>query len=74
MLEHQARREIIRNEYFAGTPVKLIAQMCGSTPGSVKVIAHKMGIRHASRASEISRFQIWRRQHEGVSRTRAENA
>lgn len=39
-------REIIRAGYAAGTPVKAIAEECGSTPGSVRVVARKMGIRH----------------------------
>ncbi|NGP19317.1 sigma-70 family RNA polymerase sigma factor [Devosia aurantiaca] len=39
-------REIIRAGYAAGRPVADIARDCQSTPGSVKVIAHHMGIRH----------------------------
>lgn len=42
-------REIIRHGYRIGAPVKAIAELCGSTPGSVRVIAHNMGLRHASR-------------------------
>lgn len=40
-------RDIIRAGYAAGLPVSLIAVQCESTPGSVRVIAHNMGIRHA---------------------------
>lgn len=40
-------RDIIRHGYRIGAPVKVIAELCHSTPGSVKVIAHKMGIKHA---------------------------
>lgn len=39
-------RDIIRAGYAAGRPVKAIADECSSTPGSVRVIARKMGIRH----------------------------
>lgn len=39
-------REIIRAGYEAGTKVAEIARQCESTPGSVKVIAHKMGLVH----------------------------
>ena len=39
-------RDIIRAGYEAGTKVAEIARQCESTPGSVKVIAHKMGLRH----------------------------
>jgi len=39
-------RDIIRAGYADGTKVADIARQCESTPGSVKVIAHKMGLRH----------------------------
>lgn len=39
-------REVIRAGYAAGTKVADIARQCGSTPGSVKVIASKMGLIH----------------------------
>lgn len=39
-------RDIIRAGYAAGKPVSDIARECESTPGSVKVIAHNMGLRH----------------------------
>ncbi len=39
-------REIIRAGYAAGTKVAEIARQCESTPGSVKVIAHRMKLRH----------------------------
>lgn len=39
-------REIIRAGYAAGIKVTEIARQCGSTPGSVKVTAHNMGLRH----------------------------
>lgn len=45
-------REIIRAGYAASMPVSEIARQAGSTPGSVRVIAHKMGIRHGSFISE----------------------
>lgn len=45
-------REIIRAGYKAGRPVADIARDCDSTRGSVKVIAHKMGIRHKKYVSE----------------------
>lgn len=40
------RRAIIEQGYQVGLPVSEIAAMIGSTPGSVRVIAHKMGIKH----------------------------
>lgn len=45
-------RDIIRAGYAAGTPVADIARQCDSTPGSVKVIAHKMKLRHRYHISE----------------------
>ena len=39
-------RDIIRAGYAAGTKVAEIARQCDSTPGSVKVIAHRMGLQH----------------------------
>lgn len=39
-------REVIRAGYAAGLPVPVIASQCDSTPGSVKVIAYNMGLRH----------------------------
>lgn len=42
-------REIIRDGYARGLPVAEIARLADSTPGSVKVIAHKMGIKHQKR-------------------------
>jgi hypothetical protein len=39
-------REIIRAGYAAGVKVADIARQCDSTPGSVRVVAKKMGIRH----------------------------
>lgn len=39
-------RDIIRAGYAAGKPLTQIATECESTPGSVKVIAHQMGLRH----------------------------
>jgi hypothetical protein len=39
-------RDIIRAGYAAGKSVADIARECDSTPGSVRVIAHKMGLRH----------------------------
>ncbi len=42
-------REIIRDGYQRGLPVAEIARLAGSTPGSVKVIAHNMGIKHQRR-------------------------
>lgn len=38
-------REIIRAGYAAGRPLKDIARDCESTPGSVAVTAHNMGLR-----------------------------
>jgi hypothetical protein len=45
-------RDIIRAGYAKARPVADIARDCESTPGSVKVTAHRMGIRHGSRLSE----------------------
>lgn len=45
-------REVIRAGYAAGAKVADIARQCESTPGSVKVIAHKMGLRHRKYLSE----------------------
>lgn len=45
-------REIIRAGYAAGTKVADIARQCESTPGSVKVTAHRMGLRHRYYVSE----------------------
>lgn len=45
-------REIIRAGYAAGTKVAEIARQCGSTPGAVKVTAHRMGLRHRYYVSE----------------------
>lgn len=39
-------REIIRDGYQRGLPVAEIARLAGSTPGSVRVIASKMGLIH----------------------------
>lgn len=38
--------EIIRAGYAAGKSCAQIAAECGSTRGSVKVIAHQLGLRH----------------------------
>lgn len=46
-------RDIIRSGYAAGAPVAEIARQCRSTPGSVKVIAHKMKLRHPAKAHLI---------------------
>jgi len=43
-------RDIIREGYRLGDPVAEIALRAGSTPGSVKVIAGKMGLAHPSGA------------------------
>ena len=45
-------REIIARGYAAATPVAQIAEEAGTTPQSVRVIAHRMGIRHGSQLSE----------------------
>ncbi len=38
--------QAIRDGYEAGLRVAYIANLIGSTPGSVKVMAHNMGLRH----------------------------
>lgn len=50
-----SRHDIIRHGYRIGAPTKVIAGLCGSTPGSVKVIAHRLGLRHASRIPDDKR-------------------
>lgn len=39
-------RDIIRQGYAEGRPVSVIARDCASTPGSVRVTAYRMGVRH----------------------------
>lgn len=41
-----SKKETIKAGYKAGTPVAEIARQCRSTPGSVKVMAHRMGLCH----------------------------
>jgi hypothetical protein len=48
-LENAIRRDIVREGYAIGKPVRDIAIEANSTPGSVKVLAFKMGLKHPNR-------------------------
>lgn len=41
-------RQVLREGYAKGEPVKAIAERAGLTYGSAKVIAHRMGLVHPS--------------------------
>lgn len=62
-------REIIRAGYAAGRPVADIARDCQSTPGSVKVIAHNMGLKHPAAHRRQAPKRTWRPAYVGQDRT-----
>ena len=48
-LRNYRRRSIVLEGYSIGKPVRQIAIEANSTPGSVKVLAHRMGLKHPNR-------------------------
>lgn len=51
-------RDIIKDGYQRGLPVAEIARLADSTPGSVRVIASNMGLRHPMLGKIHTRAQM----------------
>lgn len=60
---NDALRAAIALGYANGTPIVVIAAQAGSTPGSVKVLAHRMKLTHSnplSRGIPKEHREAWR--------------